>query len=55
MYLIKTVRLTKQLYNRLKLVLPIGNRVGKVLLIIKKAAHLLISMACIIGSLMPFY
>ena len=55
MCLVKTVRLTKQLYSKLKLALPIGNRVGKVLLIIKETACLLIGVVCIVGSLTPFY
>ena len=55
MYLIKAVRLTKWLYNRLKSALPIGNRVGKILFIIKKAACLLIGVIYIVKSLMPFY
>jgi hypothetical protein len=54
-YLIKTVKLTKQLYSKLKSALPIGNRVRKVLFIIKEAAYLLISIVYIVKSLMPFY
>ena len=55
MYLVKTVKLTKQLYSRLKLALPIGNRVGKALLIIKEATYLLIGVVYIVKNLMPFY
>jgi hypothetical protein len=51
----KIVRLTKQLYSRLKSALPVGNRVGKVLFIIKETACSLIGVVYIIGSLTPFY
>ena len=51
----KAAKLTEWLYSRLKSALPIGNRVGKALLIIKKAAHLLIGVVHIVGSLTPFY
>jgi hypothetical protein len=52
---VKAVKLTKQLYNRLKSALPIGNRVGKALFIIKKAAYSLIGVAYIVESSTLFY
>jgi hypothetical protein len=52
--LVKAVRLTKWLYSRLKLALPVGNGVGKVLFIIKEAAYLLIGVVRIVESLTPF-
>jgi hypothetical protein len=55
MYLAKAVRLTKQLYSRSKSALPIGNKVGKVPLIIKEAAYSLIGIVFIVKSLTPFY
>ena len=41
--------------SKLKSALPVGNRVEKALLIIKKAAHLLIGVVYIVRSLTPFY
>ena len=55
MCLVKAVKLTKQLYGRLKLALPVGNRIEKVPLIIKEAAYLLIGVVYIVGSLTLFY
>jgi hypothetical protein len=55
MCLVKTVRLIKQLYGRSKSALLTGNKVGKALLIIKEAIHLLIGMAYIVKSLILFY
>ena len=53
--MVKAVRLTKQLYSRLKSALPVGNKIKKVLLIIKEAVCLLIGVVYIVKSLTPFY
>ena len=46
----KAAKLTEWLYSRLKSALPIGNRVGKALRIIKEAAYSLMGIVYIVGS-----